>query len=97
MVKNSEMVKDFLLKDLTFSCRIQSKRVEHAFLHWFMQKIHDEYGRYPRVVYNKTERNSASGKVFEDFGFTSSESVNGVLEFSESSTLPDDNLIEIIS
>jgi|tagenome__1003787_1003787.scaffolds.fasta_scaffold20974671_3 FkbH-like protein len=57
------------LIDLMFSCRIQAKRVEHAFLEfllaWEAEQGHDEL----LVRYVRTERNSPAGKVFDDLGF----------------------------
>jgi predicted enzyme involved in methoxymalonyl-ACP biosynthesis len=54
------------LTDLAFSCRIQSKKIEHALLAYLLQ-------RYPtrpfRARWRKTERNAPAGKVFADLGF----------------------------
>lgn len=57
------------LIDLMFSCRIQAKRVEHAFLEFLLSRKakegHDElFARYVQ-----TERNTPAGKVFEDLAF----------------------------
>lgn len=55
--------------DLMFSCRVQSKRVEHAFLHWLLQ--HYKLLGYIEfsATYNKTEKNTPSGTVFKDMNF----------------------------
>jgi FkbH-like protein len=57
------------LVDLMFSCRIQSKRIEHAFLEfllsWEAKHGHDRLD----ARYVKTDRNSAAGRVFDDLGF----------------------------
>lgn len=55
--------------DLMFSCRVQSKRVEHAFLHWLL--THYKLLEYKdfSATYNKTEKNTPSGAVFKDMNF----------------------------
>jgi len=55
--------------DLMFSCRVQSKRVEHAFLHWLL--MHYKLLGYKdfSATYNKTEKNTPSGTVFKDMNF----------------------------
>ncbi|MBU6326324.1 MAG: HAD-IIIC family phosphatase [Verrucomicrobia bacterium] len=71
-----------MLTDLAFSCRIQSKRIEHALLSHLLV-------RYPmrpfRAIWRKTERNAPAGKVFEDIGFHELRESDGVTElvFSE--------------
>ena len=71
-----------ILTDLAFSCRIQSKRIEHALLAYLL-------GRYPArpffARWRKTERNAPAGKVFADLGFREVGEVDGVteLEFGE--------------
>jgi FkbH-like protein len=85
------------LTDLMFSCRVQSKRVEHAFLTYLLFK----YVRGAKdglfVSYRRTPRNAASGKVFEDFGMEELETVNGVtsLVFRGSRKIPDDEVIRV--
>jgi len=70
-----------VLTDLAFSCRIQSKRIEHALLAHLL-------GQYParpfRALWKKTERNAPTGKVFADLGFREAREAGGVteLEFS---------------
>ena len=71
-----------ILTDLAFSCRIQSKRIEHALLAYLLR-------RYPlrpfRARWRKTERNAPAGKVFADLGFREASESDGVteLEFCE--------------
>lgn len=85
------------LTDLMFSCRVQSKRVEHAFLTYLLYK----YVRGTRdtlfVSYRKTSRNAASGKVFEDFAMEELETVDGVtlLAFRGDRKIPDDGVIAV--
>ena len=56
------------LTDLMFSCRIQSKRVEHAFLRYLFGRYMDAPGRDFWANYRKTTRNAPSGQVFADLG-----------------------------
>jgi len=55
------------LIDLMFSCRIQSKRVEHAFMTFCLNK-YLKYGDF-HVTYTLTEKNKYSAQVFNDFNF----------------------------
>jgi predicted enzyme involved in methoxymalonyl-ACP biosynthesis len=52
-----------------FSCRVQAKRVEHAFLEfllsWQARRGHDQL----LARYVQTERNTPAGKVFEELAF----------------------------
>ncbi|MGP8200411.1 MAG: HAD-IIIC family phosphatase [Limisphaerales bacterium] len=68
-----------MLTDMAFSCRIQSKRIEHAFLSHLLR-------RYPtrpfRARWRKTERNAAAGKVFDDLGFREVNQSDGVTELA---------------
>src|SRR6185437_5290933 len=65
------------LKDLMFSCRVQGKRVEHAFLTYVLKAYRRTTGSYFFVSYRKTPRNSQAGKVFDDFGFETLGNENG--------------------
>ena len=56
------------LTDLMFSCRIQSKRIEHAFLRQIIEQYTLTHGTDFHANYRKTSRNEASGKVFADLG-----------------------------
>jgi predicted enzyme involved in methoxymalonyl-ACP biosynthesis len=66
-----------VLTDLAFSCRIQSKRIEHALLAHLLT-------RYPerpfRARWRKTERNAPTGKVFADLGFVEVAESDGMTE-----------------
>jgi FkbH-like protein len=86
-----------LITDLMFSCRIQSKRVEHAFLTWLIQKYRGAAGRDVWASYRRTERNAPSGKVFTDIGMQETETVNGVsrLVFRKDAVIPDDGVVNI--
>jgi FkbH-like protein len=85
------------LTDLMFSCRIQAKRVEHAFLAHMIDKYTS--AAQPRFYANfrKTPRNEPSGKVFTDMGFHESEIVDGIshLAVTRDAVSTDDRIIRI--
>ncbi|MDQ6768197.1 MAG: HAD-IIIC family phosphatase [Candidatus Eremiobacteraeota bacterium] len=83
--------------DLMFSCRIQSKRLEHAFLTYLLKEMMRVSPADVSFTYKKTPRNEAAGKVFQDFGMELVEETNGVatLVFRADRTIPDDQLVEI--
>ena len=93
------------LLDLMFSCRVQSKRVEHAYLSYILKKYLPGTKKGFFAHYRKTERNKPSGKVFYETGFKEMGVTNGVtllcfnpspgLPDSEQDAIPDDHLIEI--
>ena len=66
-----------VLTDLAFSCRIQSKRIEHALLAFLLR-------RYParpfHARWRKTDRNAPAGMVFADLGFREVRVIDGVTE-----------------
>lgn len=86
-----------LLTDLMFSCRIQSKRVEHAFLRWLIEKYRDEHEGAFRANYKRTKKNAPSGQVFTDLGMKETEAVDGVshLVFLKTQPVPDDGIVTI--
>jgi FkbH-like protein len=57
------------LIDLMFSCRIQAKRIEHAFLEFLLSREAKEGRDELFARYAQTERNTPAGKVFEDLAF----------------------------
>lgn len=84
------------LVDLMFSCRIQSKRVEHAFLTYLLN-THLVNGDF-RVTYRHTEKNKFSAQVFNDFGFETVKKEGERLElrFAKGQAVPNDKIIEVI-
>lgn len=86
-----------VMTDLMFSCRIQSKRVEHAFLAWLIQRYRGTPGRDVWARYRRTERNAPSGKVFADLGMEEVETVDGVsrLLFRKDAVIPEDGVVTI--
>ncbi len=55
--------------DLMFSCRVQAKRVEHAFLIGLIQFLSRRGATELRARYKRTSKNVQAAKVFEDLGF----------------------------
>lgn len=87
-----------LMTDLMFSCRIQSKRVEHAFLAYLVRRYIAKTRRDFHAHYRKTPRNEQSGKVFADMGMHELESKDGVsvLTFPRETVVPDEGLVRIV-
>jgi FkbH-like protein len=85
------------LTDLMFSCRIQSKRVEHAFLRFIIQKYITNTGRDFHANYRKTVRNMQSGQVFEDLHMVEVGISDGVssLIFSHEREVSDDGIVKL--
>ena len=86
------------LTDLMFSCRIQSKRVEHAFLAYVIDKYTSQAQPIFHANYRKTARNEPSAKVFADLGFQVSEVLEGVslLTITRDAVSSDDRIIRVM-
>src|SRR3984885_2696567 len=86
------------MTDLMFSCRIQAKRVEHAFLTHLLKKYRQASGTDFSANYRKTARNAPSGRVFEDIGMEEISTLAGVtsLVFSVALPIPEDGIIHIV-
>lgn len=63
------------------SCRVQRKRVEHAFFAWLSSNLMDSGATTLTIKYRKTAKNVASVKLFADLGFTLDESDQGEGKF----------------
>lgn len=87
------------MTDLMFSCRIQSKRVEHAFVAHILHRYITLTGKDFYVSYRKTLRNEPSGQVFADMGLQEIAIVDGVtsLVFPYHAQIPDDGIITILT
>jgi FkbH-like protein len=85
------------MTDLMFSCRIQSKRVEHAFLAFVIRRYIGQSGADFLADYRKTDRNASSGRVFADLGMLEISNKNGVSvwSFLRGQTPPNDGIVEI--
>jgi len=86
------------MTDLMFSCRIQSKRVEHAFVSYIIRKYISELSKDFYANYRKTPRNAPSGQVFADLGMREESVSDGVssLIFPKSQELADDGIVRIV-
>ncbi len=84
--------------DLMFSCRVQSKRVEHALLFFLMNKYREEGWESLSARYIETDRNKAVCKVFDDLGYEKSHQGDNQYLFtlSLSTSIKEDNLIDVI-
>jgi FkbH-like protein len=58
------------LTDLALSCRVQAKKIEHAFLLYLMRKYKAQGSSHLDVLYHKTDRNTPAGSVFDDLSFS---------------------------
>jgi FkbH-like protein len=87
------------MTDLMFSCRVQSKRIEHAFLGHLIRKCIRESGKDFFANYRKTPRNAASSKVFSDLGMEEVEESEGVksLVFRRNKQLVDDGIVRVVA
>jgi FkbH-like protein len=87
------------MTDLMFSCRVQSKRVEHAFLAYVIRKYISLTGKDFQANYRKTPRNAPSGKAFADMMLDEIGTVDGVshLVFPRSREVPDDGIIAVLA
>jgi predicted enzyme involved in methoxymalonyl-ACP biosynthesis len=86
------------LTDLMFSCRVQGKRVEHAFLNYLLRRHLCGECRSFSADYRKTTRNSTSGKVFEDLGFIADREDSGVrrLVYPADRQPSEERIVEIV-
>jgi len=86
------------LVDLMFSCRIQAKRVEHAFFTFLLSHYKAAGAERLEAMYRKTERNSKAGAVFADLGFSEAGIQDGVhaYHFDLHSAIPDDRIIHTL-
>jgi FkbH-like protein len=86
-----------LMTDLMFSCRIQSKRVEHAFMAYLIRQYISLTDMDFQANYRRTARNAPSGRVFADLGMREAGTEGGVsrLLFPRGQAVPDDGLVSI--
>ena len=60
---------DLVMNDLMLSCRIQGKKVEHAYLSFLFEETVKSGGERLVCKYNRTGRNLPAARVFDDLGF----------------------------
>lgn len=90
-------VREPRLLDLMFSCRIQGKRVEHAFLAYILERYSQPVRRDFFANFRKTKKNEKPGKVFEEIGFEIVEEHENLLslKYSRTRLIPQENIIQI--
>jgi FkbH-like protein len=85
------------ITDLIFSCRIQLKRVDRAFLCWLLARYRSAGEATVDLWYRPTERNPQCRELLESLGF-SPQASEGEIEthrFTCSDTLPVESLVTI--
>jgi len=85
------------LIDLMFSCRIQSKRVEHAVLNYLLSSYFKTNKKDFFVHYFKTDKNANSAQVFTDLGFETHDTNGNVftLKYPVDKPVNDEKIISI--
>ena len=83
--------------DLAFSCRVQSKRLEHAVLISLMNKHSAMGARAMEVFYRATDKNAQVGQVFGDLGFVIASQVGQdfVYSFDFSEGMPENEFVKV--
>jgi len=87
------------MTDLMLSCRVQSKRLEHAFVgHIIRTYLKDAKGDFV-AYYKQTPRNGPAGEVFPELGLTKILDADGgaLWSFSKDGLLPDEGVVTIVS
>ena len=90
------------LLDLALSCRVQGKRVEHAFLGFLLARYRATGATSFEAIYRPTERNRPAGAVFADLGFDdvgfderAREDQRILYRFDLGRDIPDDGLVDV--
>jgi len=83
--------------DLMFSCRVQSKRVEHAFLLFLLEYYRRQSAPRVEAAFTKTDRNSQSAKVFGDLAFAvvSQEGNRTLYAFDLARPIPTNDIVAV--
>lgn len=83
--------------DLAFSCRVQSKRVEHAVLGFLMERYAARGARDLEVFHRASEKNRPVAQVFPDLGFApvSQDGSDSVYRRSVVVALPDTSVVTV--
>ncbi|RLC99015.1 MAG: hypothetical protein DRI46_10255 [Chloroflexi bacterium] len=86
------------LSDMMFSCRVQSKRVEHAFLSFLLSHYKKQGHKSFSALFNKTDRNTKAGAVFSDLDFKETSNTNSLIIYGYNleNTIPSDGVIRIL-
>jgi len=86
-----------LITDMLFSCRIQMKRIEHAFLCYILRRYKQDAVPELSVIYRPTKTNSHCAKVFDDLGFEQkSQGKNReIFTFNFKNELPNEDIVTV--
>jgi FkbH-like protein len=86
------------LVDLMFSCRVQSKRVEHAFISFLLSYYKKMKHTHLTALYRESDRNKKAASVFNDMKFSIQDKQEELITFSYdlSKPIPEDGVIEVI-
>jgi len=86
------------MTDLMFSCRVQAKRIEHAFLTFLLTRYKALGCKSFSAKYNRTMRNAKAGEVFRDFAFTETSAAENqiIYEFDLHAPIPDDKIVRVL-
>lgn len=90
-------ISDATMQDLMFSCRIQSKRVDHAFLTHVIRKFHQPGKQAFKVEYKESPKNTPSAQIFSDMGFieTDKDDQKSILSYPDDVELPTNNIVTV--
>lgn len=85
------------LQDFAMSCRVQSKRVEHAFLCYLLERYKKNGYEHFLANYRRTDRNRQSAAVFADLRFSIDKNVDDqfTYKFDLRDSIPNDQIIHI--
>ncbi|MES9865568.1 MAG: HAD-IIIC family phosphatase [Candidatus Thiodiazotropha sp. LLP2] len=86
------------LIDLMFSCRVQSKRVEHAFISFLLSYYKTKEHSHLSALYKESDRNKKAATVFTDMNFFIKDKQDNLTTFAYdlSKPIPDDGVIKVI-
>jgi FkbH-like protein len=85
------------LMDLALSCRVQGKRVEHAFLGFLLARQRERGAARLDALYRETSRNREAGGVFADLCFAERAPEDGarILGFELARELPQQSFVDV--
>jgi len=85
------------LVDVALSCRVQGKRVEHAFLGFLLERLRERGATRLEALYRETARNREAGRVFSDLGFAELAPEGGarILGYELARGLPRQQLVQV--
>lgn len=91
--------RELRMLDLALSCRIQNKRVEHAFLAYLLKSYVERIDGDFLFNYRKTKKNAPQCRVFDDMGLQFLEENDGIttLVFRRGATIHDDKIVKVVS